>query len=295
VDQLNDYYDINIKQENLSILKQYPNCTFYQKDICDKDFMDQLFEKEKFEVICHLAARAGVRASIENPYVYVHSNIEGTVCLLELARKFPVKNFVFASSSSVYGGNIKAPFSEDDSVEQPMSPYAATKRSCELLASTYHHLYKIPISALRFFTVYGPRGRPDMAPFIFVDSIYRNIPIKQYGDGNSKRDYTYIDDILQGIIASIDNPRDFEIYNLGRGETIKLKEFIELIEELLGKKAIIQLLPDQAGDVPLTFADVSKAKKLLNYKPSFSTREGMKKTVEWYLSKYMKGKLVSNF
>jgi len=288
VDELNDYYDISIKHENLSILKQYPNCSIHLIDICNSDAMQKLFREENFDVVCHLAARAGVRPSIQNPFIYVHSNILGTTCLLELASRYSIKNFVFASSSSVYGANVKAPFSEADMVDNPMSPYAATKRSCELIAWTFHSLYKLPISALRFFTVYGPRGRPDMAPFIFLDSIYRGIPIKQFGDGSSRRDYTYIDDILQGVIGALDNPRPYEIYNLGRGETIMLKDFIALIEELLEKKAIINQHPEQPGDVPLTFADVSKAKAMINYCPMVSTREGMKKTIEWYLSKYEK-------
>jgi len=287
VDELNDYYDTSIKQENLQLLSRHGSrYSFHHGDICDRQSMTKLFQTHKFDVVCHLAARAGVRPSIENPYIYVHSNVEGTLVLLDLSQKFGIKNFVFASSSSVYGSNAKAPFSEEDPVDHPMSPYAATKRSCELLAWTFHSLYKLNISALRFFTVYGPRGRPDMAPFMFVDSIYRGETIKQFGDGTSQRDYTYIDDILMGVIGAIDNPRPYEIYNLGRGDTIMLKDFIALIEELLGKKAIIKELPEQPGDVPLTYADVKKAKKLLGYNPSFSTREGMKRSIDWYIRKY---------
>lgn len=195
---------------------------------------------------------------------------------------------MFASSSSVYGANVKAPFSEEDAVDKPVSPYAATKRSCELLAWTYHSLYQLPVSGLRFFTVYGPRGRPDMAPFKFMDSISRGVPIQQFGDGSSQRDYTYIDDIVRGVISAIDTPRPYEIYNLARGETIHLTEFIQLIEELLGKKAIIEKREFQKGDVPLTYGDIRRAKELLGYKPEFSIREGMKKTIEWYLEKNRK-------
>jgi len=286
--ELNDYYDLSIKNENLEILSKHPRCKVHIHDICDLAFLKNLFLTEKFDVVCHLAARAGVRPSIQNPFIYLHSNIEGTVALLEASRTQtpPPKNFVFASSSSVYGSAAKAPFREEDVSEYPLSPYAASKRSCELLAYTYHSLYHLPISALRFFTVYGPRGRPDMAPFIFVDSIYRGVPIKMFGDGTSQRDYTYIEDIVKGVVAALDTPRPYEIYNLGRGDTISLKDFIRLIEELLNKKAIIEQFPDQAGDVPLTFASTKKANTLLNYQPNFSTRQGMAKTVEWYLSKY---------
>eukprot|EP01100_Stratorugosa_tubuloviscum_P009937 TRINITY_DN41_c4_g1_i1.p1 TRINITY_DN41_c4_g1~~TRINITY_DN41_c4_g1_i1.p1 ORF type:complete len:329 (+),score=156.21 TRINITY_DN41_c4_g1_i1:104-1090(+) len=287
IDEVNNYYDISIKEENLELFKKYGNqCKVLIEDICNKSCMEELFNRENFEVICHLAARAGVRPSIEDPFIYIHSNIEGTVVLLELARKYRIKNFVMASSSSVYGNNVKAPFNEEDIVNCPVSPYAATKRSCELLAYTYFNLYKFPIACLRFFTVYGPRGRPDMAPFIFIDSIYRGVPIKQFGDGSSRRDYTFIDDIVSGVISSIDNPQGYQIYNLGRGETIQLTEFIQVIEQTLNKKAIIQIFPEQPGDVPLTFADVSKATNQLGYRPSISTRQGIQITVDWYLSKY---------
>eukprot|EP01103_Thecamoeba_quadrilineata_P019412 TRINITY_DN7850_c0_g1_i1.p1 TRINITY_DN7850_c0_g1~~TRINITY_DN7850_c0_g1_i1.p1 ORF type:complete len:335 (+),score=44.67 TRINITY_DN7850_c0_g1_i1:24-1007(+) len=288
VDELNDYYDPSIKNENLHRLSEYSErVSFHQRDICDRAFLAELFEKEQFDAVCHLAARAGVRPSITDPLLYVHSNVEGTVALLETSakQKKPIKNFVFASSSSVYGANLKAPFSEDDEVNNPVSPYAATKRCCELLAWTYHDLYKMPISALRFFTVYGPRGRPDMAPYKFMDSIYRGVPIQQFGDGTSQRDYTFIEDIVQGVIGAIDTPRPFEIYNLARGETISLKGFIALIEELVGKKAIIQQCDFQKGDVMLTYGDVSKAKQLIGYNPQYSIRDGMKKTVEWYIQR----------
>lgn len=290
VDELNDYYDPSIKQDNLNLLRQYGDkVRIHISDICDRAFMHKLFEQEGgFDVICHLAARAGVRPSIENPFIYVHSNLEGTTVLLELAREFKVKNFVFASSSSVYGNSLKVPFSEEDRVDYPVSQYAATKKSGELLCHTYYHLYGINMSCLRFFTVYGPRGRPDMAPFKFVDQIYRGEKMKQFGDGSSRRDYTFVEDIVSGVVACIDKPQGYQIYNLGRGDTVFLKDFIALIEELLGKKADIEVLPEQPGDVQATFADTSKAAKLLGYKPNYSIRDGMKKTVEWYLSKYGK-------
>jgi len=241
--------------------------------------MKDLFQTEKFDSICHLAARAGVRPSIEDPLIYVHSNVKGTTLLLELTKLYlpQIKHFVFASSSSVYGDNNKIPFEETDLVEQPVSPYAATKRMCELISYTYYNLYKIPIAALRFFTVYGPRGRPDMAPYIFINKIMNDEEIIQYGDGSSERDYTYIDDIVDVVIRSLDKPLGFQIYNLGRGHPIALKDFIALIEKLLNKKAKIKVMPVQLGDVPRTYASVDKANKLLGFDPKFSTEEGIKK------------------
>lgn len=288
VDELNNYYDPSIKQENLDILRKYGDkCRIHITDICDRAKLHQIFKEEGgFDAICHLAARAGVRPSIEDPFIYVHSNLEGTTVLLELAKEFKVPNFVFASSSSVYGNSLKVPFTEEDRVDTPVSQYAATKKSGECLCYTYHHLYGIHVACLRFFTVYGPRGRPDMAPFKFVDAIYRGETIKQFGDGSSRRDYTFVEDIVSGVVASIDKPQGYQIYNLGRGDTVLLKDFIALIEELVGKKAKIEVLPEQPGDVQATFADTSKAARLLGYSPQYSIRDGMKKTVEWYLGKY---------
>jgi len=203
VDEMNDYYDLQIKEANLKLLKQKygpVRLSVYRGDICDEDFMLDLFETERPNFICHMAARAGVRPSIQDPYVYIHSNIKGTTRLLEFAHQFGIKNFVFASSSSVYGGSTSTYFSENESVDNPVSPYAASKKACELLAYTYHHLYNLNVTGLRFFTVYGPRGRPDMAPFKFIDRISRGLEIQQFGDGNSSRDYTYIDDIVDGVI-----------------------------------------------------------------------------------------------
>ena len=289
VDEINDYYDTRLKRNNLTHLLKYDNSKkvkIYEGDICDINFISNIFEKEKPEWIIHLAARAGVRPSIQNPFIYIHSNIEGTTRLLELAHKHGNKHFVFASSSSVYGGSNNHIFSESDVVEFPVSPYAASKKSCELMSYTYHHLYGMNVSGLRFFTVYGPRGRPDMAPFKFLDRISRGIEIQQFGDGTSCRDYTYIDDIVDGIIRSLDKPSGYQIYNLGNGNPVSLKHFIKIIEDTIGIKAIIKILPNQPGDVPRTAADISKAKTLLGYYPKVSFQEGIKRLVDWYYKEY---------
>lgn len=220
VDEMNDYYDVKLKQSNLEYLysKYGPSqCITYRGDICDVDFISDVFENERPTHVCHLAARAGVRPSIVDPYIYVHSNVEGTTRLLDLAKHYSIRNFVYASSSSVYGCSDKHVLSESDVVEKPVSPYAATKKACELLAYTFHHLYGLNCTGLRFFTVYGPRGRPDMAPFKFIDRIFNGLKIQQYGDGSTSRDYTYIDDIVDGVIASIDTPLGYEVINLGNG------------------------------------------------------------------------------
>eukprot|EP00525_Craspedostauros_australis_P006389 CAMPEP_0198121876 /NCGR_PEP_ID=MMETSP1442-20131203/33292_1 /TAXON_ID= /ORGANISM="Craspedostauros australis, Strain CCMP3328" /LENGTH=259 /DNA_ID=CAMNT_0043780761 /DNA_START=14 /DNA_END=793 /DNA_ORIENTATION=- len=231
-----------------------------------------------------MAARAGVRPSIQDPFVYIHSNIKGTTQLMELAHKFGVQNFVFASSSSVYGGSKSSFFSEEENVDNPVSPYAASKKACELLAYTYHHLYKLNITGLRFFTVYGPRGRPDMAPFKFIDRVSRGVELQQYGDGSSSRDYTYIDDIVDGVVRSIDRPHKYEVFNLGKGSGTSLKEFIDLVQKHVGRDAVIRILPDQPGDVPYTCADVAKARKMLGYESSVDFEEGIRRTVAWYNS-----------
>lgn len=290
VDEMNDYYDVNIKKNNISLLKRkYPEqgrVSFYQGDICDVEFITSVFENECPEWVCHMAARAGVRPSIIDPYVYIHSNIKGTTQLMELCHRFGVKNFVFASSSSVYGGSKSTFFSEEESVDQPVSPYAASKKACELLAYTYHHLYNLNISALRFFTVYGPRGRPDMAPFKFIDRISRGMEIQQFGDGSSSRDYTFISDIVDGVVRAIDRPHKYEVFNLGKGSGTSLKDFLSLVQKYVGKKAIINVLPNQAGDVPYTCADVSKAHKMLGYKSKVTFEEGIRMTAEWYKKEY---------
>jgi UDP-glucuronate 4-epimerase len=256
--------------------------------------MQQIFEEAEAKGapvthICHLAARAGVRYSIQNPDVYIHSNIQGTLVMMDMARDFKVTNFVFASSSSVYGDNTKVPFAETDRVDSPVSPYAATKRGCELLAKTYNHLYGIPMSGLRFFTVYGPRGRPDMAPFKFIDAISKGTPIDKYGDGTTSRDYTFVSDIVKGIVAAIDRPfAELQLFNLGNSRTVDLNRFIEVVEDAVGKKAVIHQMSPQPGDVPITFADLRKSKQLLGYDPQVTIEEGIRKTAAWYLEKYSK-------
>jgi UDP-glucuronate 4-epimerase len=244
--------------------------------------MDSIFEQERPKWVCHMAARAGVRPSIQDPFIYIHSNIKGTTQLMELSHKYGIQNFVFASSSSVYGGSKSTFFSEDEAVDHPVSPYAASKKACELMAYTYHHLYNLNITGLRFFTVYGPRGRPDMAPFKFIDRISRGVQIQQFGDGTSSRDYTYISDIVDGVVRSIDRPYPYQIFNLGKGAGTSLNEFIEIVEKYTGKEANKVILPDQPGDVPYTCADVSKAERLLGYRSRVTFEEGIEKTTKWY-------------
>jgi UDP-glucuronate 4-epimerase len=289
VDEMNDYYDVRLKKANLDQLRKFEGCSVYRGDICDVDFMSEVFERERPTHVCHLAARAGVRPSIVDPYIYVHSNVEGTTRLLDLARQYSCKNFVYASSSSVYGCSTNAVLSESDIVEKPVSPYAATKKACELFAYTFHHLYGLNCTGLRFFTVYGPRGRPDMAPFKFIDRVYKGDSIQQYGDGSTSRDYTYIDDIVEGVVASIDKPLGCEVINLGNGRPFQLSAFISLVEKSVGKKAVIEVLPCQPGDVDRTCADISKAQSMLGYSPKVPFEEGIRRTAEWYISAAQSG------
>jgi len=289
VDEMNDYYDVRIKQSNLDLLlRKYgpERVSVHRGDVCDEAFMLDVFETTRPEWVCHMAARAGVRPSIQDPYVYIHSNVRATTHLMELSHKFGVQNFVFASSSSVYGGSKSTYFSESESVDNPVSPYAATKKACELLAYTYHHLYKLNVSGLRFFTVYGPRGRPDMAPFKFIDRISRGVEIQQFGDGSSSRDYTYISDIVDGIVRAIDRPHPYEIFNIGKGSGTSLREFIGIVEKHTGKAAVINQLPDQPGDVPYTCADVRKAEQMLGYRAKVPFDEGIERTAKWYQGAY---------
>lgn len=290
VDEINEYYDIKMKHSNLkSLVTKYGSSrvSIYYGDICDEIFMENIFKETNPKWVCHMAARAGVRPSIADPYVYIHSNIEGTTRLLELSSKYKIENFVFASSSSVYGGLKSNYFSEDDNVDNPVSPYAASKKACELLAYTYHHLSGLNVAGLRFFTVYGPRGRPDMAPFKFIDRISRGMEIQQFGDGSSSRDYTYISDIVDGIVRALDRPSGYEIYNLGKGSGTSLGDFISLVQKYTEKKAIVRILPNQPGDVPYTCANVLKAQRLLGYRAKVSFEEGIRKTVEWYNNTYI--------
>ncbi|KAL4151581.1 hypothetical protein PRNP1_008523 [Phytophthora ramorum] len=288
VDELNDYYDVKLKQSNLDWLTEtYGNrVSVYIGDLCDQQLVRRVLKETKPDAMVHLAARAGVRPSIDNPLMYIQANVVATMVLLEACREFGITKFVYASSSSVYGGSMKESFSEEDIVDFPVSPYAATKKSCELLAHTYHHLHGMDTIGLRFFTVYGPRGRPDMAPFKFMDRIARDVAIDQYGDGSSSRDYTFIDDIVQGVLLSLDRGHGCEVFNLGRGTPVLLTKFIAIIEGLVGKKAKINMLPDQPGDVPRTSADICKAQKMLGYKPTTPLEQGLKKTWEWYSEFY---------
>lgn len=285
VDNFNSYYDPKIKEHNILDFKKNKNFTLYKKDICDIGEMEKIFKKEKPDKIIHLAARAGVRPSIENPDLYFQTNVLGTLNLLKLSVQYHCQNFVYASSSSVYGSNKKIPFSEKDSTDNPISPYAASKKGAEELCYTYHYLYKLPISVLRFFTVYGPSGRPDMAPYLFVDAISKGRTITRFGKGNTKRDYTYIDDIVSGIISSLKKDFSFEIINLGNNKPVMLNKFISVIEKHLGKKAKIVEKPIPAGDVPITYADITKAKRLLGFRPKTTIEEGMGKFIKWYIKK----------
>ena len=286
VDNFNDYYSPRLKEDRIKIFLKNYDFPLYRVDIADYHALKKIFEKHKFDTICHLAARAGVRASIENPFIYQKTNIEGTLNLLELAKDFKVKNFVFASSSSVYGGNKKVPFSEDDPVDHPISMYAATKKANELMAHVYHHLYGLNSTGLRFFTVYGPWGRPDMALFKFTKNILDDKPIDVYNHGDHYRDFTYIDDIVQGILASLDRAYPYEIINLGNSKTESLIDFINTIEKHLGKKAKRNMLPMQPGDVHKTFADITKAKQLLQFEPKTNIAEGIEKFINWYKEYY---------
>ncbi len=282
VDDLNDFYSPSIKHNNLKDISKTGNYNFYQYDIRDAKKMREVFYQIKPDAIIHLAARAGVRPSLLSPILYEEVNVIGTLNLLELCREFPVKNFVFASSSSVYGINSKLPFSENDPINQPISPYATTKRTGELLAFNYSYLYKIPITCLRFFTVYGPRQRPEMGIHKFVRKVINDEVIEVYGDGNSKRDYTYIDDIVNGVIAALDKPNPFMIYNLGESSPISLSDLISIIEEVIGKKAKLKFLEDQLGDVPVTFADISLAQRELGFEPKVDLKTGLANFVRWY-------------
>ena len=291
IDEMNDYYSVKLKQLNIKQLQEkYDDLlSVYEGDICEKGLVKNIFDKEKITHVCHLAARAGVRPSIVDPFVYVHSNVEGTTRLLDCARESNCVNFVYASSSSVYGSSPNEVLHEEDVVDKPVSPYAATKKSCELLAYTYHHLYALPCTGLRFFTVYGPRGRPDMAPFKFIDRVSTETAIQQYGDGSTSRDYTYITDIVDGVVAAIDRPLGYEVINLGNGRPFELRSFISLVEACVGKKAVIELLPLQPGDVDHTCACIDKAQRLLDYVPKVTFEEGILRTTEWYLQASKEG------
>jgi len=308
LDNINDYYDIRLKfgrlretgiPEDLKYNKiitseKYKNYKFIKLNLEDKENLDKLFKKEKFDKICHLAAQAGVRYSLTNPQAYIDSNILGFINILECARHNPVKHLVYASSSSVYGMNVKQPFNTSDNVDHPISLYAATKKANELMAYTYSHLYNIPTLGLRFFTVYGPWGRPDMAYFLFTKSISDKKAIDVYNNGNLERDFTYIDDIIEGVIRVIDNPVKIEkeskvnyrLYNIGNNTPVKLMDFINIIEKHLGKTAKKNFLPLQPGDVLSTYADITDLERDYGFRPKTSIDEGIKKFVDWYKEFY---------
>lgn len=282
LDNFNDYYNPEIKRQNIAQARTNPNYIIYEGDIEKTDDLEKVFSENKIDTIVHLAARAGVRPSIEAPLAYAMTNIIGTINILEMMKKYGVKRMSMASSSSVYGNCNAQKFSEDLNIREPISPYAATKSADEQICYTYHHLYGLEIYMLRFFTVYGPRQRPDLAINKFTNLIAADMPIDMYGDGSTKRDYTYIDDIVTGIIASVNyHQTGYEIFNLGGGSPVTLKEMISTIEEVLGKKAKINRLPMQPGDVDKTVSDISKAQKLLGYHPNTSFKDGIRKFIAW--------------
>jgi UDP-glucuronate 4-epimerase len=283
VDDFNDFYAPQVKRENVREHLRSDSYRLHEADIRDRVALEEIFKEAAFDCIVHLAARAGVRPSLQEPMLYAETNINGTLNLLELAREHEVKQFVFGSSSSVYGINAKVPFSEDDPIRQPISPYAATKAAGELICHTYSHLYGIRCLCLRFFTVYGARQRPDLAIHKFAKLIVEGRAIPVFGDGTTRRDYTYIDDIIAGVRASIDYDKsDYEVFNLGESRTVELNELIALLEKELGRRAVIDRQPMQPGDVPQTFADVSKARRLLAYNPQTKIEDGIKRFVEWF-------------
>ncbi|MRJ07033.1 MAG: NAD-dependent epimerase [Epsilonproteobacteria bacterium] len=316
LDNINDYYDVNLKYgrlEETGIPREkveynrlvsstkYPNYRFIKLNLEDRENLHRLMEREKFDKVCHLGAQAGVRYSLQNPYAYLNSNLVGHLNILEGVRHFGTQGLTYASSSSVYGLNRKQPFDVDDNVDHPISLYAATKKSNELMSHTYSYLYNIPTTGLRFFTVYGPWGRPDMALFKFVKGILEGREIEVYNYGKMERDFTYIDDIIEGVVRVIDNPAQpnphwkgepgsspapYRVYNIGRGSPVKLMDFIETIEKVVGKKAKKKLMPMQPGDVPSTYADTTALERDFGYKPKVSVEEGVAKFVEWYRNYY---------
>ena len=304
IDNLNSYYEVGLKEARLEGLKPFENFSFHKEDISNKEAMEKVFESNHFDVVVNLAAQAGVRYSIKNPHAYVDANIVGFVNILECCRYNGVKHFVFASSSSVYGANTKMPFSVHHNVDHPVSLYAASKKANELMAHTYSHLYRLPCTGLRFFTVYGPWGRPDMALFLFTKAILEEKPIKVFNHGRMKRDFTFIDDIIEGVVRVMDrlpepNPSwsgmdpdpgtsytHYKIYNIGNNHPVELMEFIKTIEEILGKEAKKEFLDLQPGDVPATYADVDDLIKDVGFKPSTPIETGIKHFVAWFKEYY---------
>ena len=304
IDNLNDYYNPKLKEDRLLELDSYNHFTFIKLDLVDREHLFSLFQQYRFTHVVNLAAQAGVRYSLQNPYAYVDSNLVGFVNILEACRRYPVKHLIYASSSSVYGANAKMPFSTSDNVDHPVSLYAARKKANELMAHTYSHLYEIPTTGLRFFTVYGPWGRPDMAYFSFTKNILEGKPIKVFNHGNMKRDFTYIDDIVEGMVRLLDQPplpneqwdrfrpdpsssyAPYKIYNIGNNQPVNLLDFIETLESLLGVEAKKEFLPMQPGDVEATYADIDDLHRAVGFQPSTSIQEGLRSFVEWYKSYY---------
>lgn len=286
VDNLNDYYQVQLKKDRLKALKKEFKFNFHQVDISDYKAMEKVVKKYSFDKVIHLAAQAGVRYSLTHPFEYLKANMDGTLVIFELARHYNIKTVVYASSSSVYGGNKEMPFSEKHKVDTPISLYAATKKANELMAYTYHHLYGINMTGLRFFTVYGPWGRPDMALFLFADAIAKGKPIDVYNHGKMKRDFTYVSDIVSGVVAALDKASPYEVFNLGASDTVELLKFIKCIEKEMGKEAQKNMMPIQPGDVPETSADVSHARKVLGYKPKVKVQEGVAHFVSWFKEYY---------
>jgi len=284
IDNLNDYYDVRLKEYRLDLLKNYENFTFYQTDIEDLPSLREVFKRYTFDAVINEAARAGVRYSIENPFVYMTTNALGTLNLLEMCKEHEVKKFVLASTSSLYAGQ-QMPFKEDLPVNTPISPYAASKKSAEVMAYTYHYLYKIDVSVVRYFTVYGPAGRPDMSIFRFIKWILEGVPLQIFGDGSQSRDFTYIDDIAEGTILAL-NTVGYDIFNLGSNKPHNLSYVIELIERYTGKKALLEYGEFHKADMKATWADIGKANRVLGWMPKVSLEEGIKRTVEWTVANW---------
>ncbi|OOC44213.1 NAD-dependent epimerase [Thermosipho sp. 1074] len=306
LDNINNYYNVQLKFDRLEILKKAPNFKFYKEDLQNKKGLEKIFKENKINIVINLAAQAGVRYSLVNPDAYIQSNVVGFLNILEMCRHYGIEHLVYASSSSVYGLNAKMPFSVHDNVDHPVSLYAATKKSNELMAHTYSYLYGLPTTGLRFFTVYGPWGRPDMALFIFTEAILKGEPIKVFNYGKMKRDFTYIDDIIEGVVRLLNNPPEqssnwnkryldpgtsvapYRIYNIGNNNPVELLEFIEILEKYIGKKAKKEFLPLQPGDVPETYADIDDLVRDFGFEPKTALEEGIKEFVKWYRFYIMK-------
>lgn len=287
LDNFNDYYDPQRKRANVAAMLDHPNLKFYEQDFCDVDAIQRIFSEHQPQAIAHIGAYGGVRYSIGRANLYTQVNFVGTINLLEAARINGIENFVFASTSSVYGHTEQIPFIETDPCNYPLAPYPASKKACEVMGYTYHNLHKMNFTALRFFSVYGPRGRPDMMPFMVTDRIVKGETIKLFDAGQMKRDWTYVDDIVSGILAALQRPLGYEIINLGRGEPVLMADFVEIIEELAGIQAILETPPAPASEPKITCANIDKARRLLDYNPQVSVADGLNKLWQWYQAKVM--------